>query len=60
MIDGTDVWNEMSYRRYSNRKNEDWDDRDELKRYKSFDYDTLYNEHTFGVEDLFYFDYDEV
>lgn len=61
MINGTDVWNEMSYRRYANRKNELWNEQDDCKnKILSIDYDTLYKEHTFSVEDLFYFDYDEV
>ena len=46
-------WNEMSYNRYKNRKNEYYTEKDEYKN-KLHIYEDYYNDSTFSVEDLFY------
>jgi len=50
-------WNEMSYNRYKNRKNEYYTEKDNYK-YKLNLYEDYYKNSTFSVEDLFYIDDD--
>lgn len=52
------VWNEMSYNRYKNRKNEYYTEKDNNKN-NLYSYEDYYSDNTFSVEDLFYIDYEE-
>lgn len=51
-------WNEMSYHRYSNRKNELWNQRDENK-YQYHSYKDWYADNTNGVDEMFYYNDEE-
>lgn len=71
IINTSDVWNEMSYRFYSNRKNErELDYYEKVNSYKEDfgdficeeyygSYEDLYSINTFSVEDLFYLNYQQ-
>ncbi len=49
------IWNEMSYNRYKNRKNEYYTEKDNHKNNLNLNlYEDYYKESTFSVEDLFY------
>lgn len=52
------MWNEMSYNRYKNRKNEYYTEKDNYKNNLNL-YEDYYSENTFSVEDLFYINYEE-
>lgn len=69
---GTDVWNEMSFRFYMNRKNEreldfyelentqeNYEDNIKIKTSFYGLYENLMECTTFGVEDIFYLNYEE-
>lgn len=57
-FNSNNIWNEMSYNRYKNRKNEYYTEKDNHKNNFSL-YEDYYGESTFSVEDLFYINYEE-
>lgn len=59
MSNSNNSWNEMSYNRYKNRKNEYYTEKDKFKYNNKYNlYEDYYNESTFSVEDLFYINND--